>query len=153
MSAFLISAALLVGIAACVTDLRNRTVPNWISGLALVAGVGYHLATAGWRGMVFSASAAACGFAVFLPFYLLGGIGAGDVKLTAGFGALLGLPGLWQAVLWTCLMGGLAAAMLVYWRRLKRLPAEQTAEVFKSDAIPYAPAIAAGAWMAMWVRS
>ena len=31
------------------------------------------------------------GFAVFLIFYLLGGMGGGDVKLMAGFGALLGV--------------------------------------------------------------
>jgi len=32
------------------------------------------------------------GFVVFVPFFLLGGMGAGDVKLLAAFGAWLG-PG------------------------------------------------------------
>ena len=35
-------------------------------------------------------SALLAGAGVFLIFYLLGGMGGGDVKLMAGFGALLG---------------------------------------------------------------
>ncbi|MBI4891597.1 MAG: prepilin peptidase [Acidobacteria bacterium] len=153
MNAFPIAVAVFLGIAACITDLRDRTVPNWIPVAALLAGLGYHMVAGGWRGFALSAGGAACGFAVFLPLYLLGGMGGGDVKLTAGFGALLGLPDLWQAVLWMCLAGGIAAAVVVYWRLFTPRVPGRTGKKLDCDAIPYAPAIAAGAWMALWVRS
>ena len=37
------------------------------------------------------------GAVVFLIFYLLGGMGGGDVKLMAGFGAVLGVRQLLEA--------------------------------------------------------
>ena len=52
----------------------------------------------------------AAGFAVFLIFYLLGGMGGGDVKLMAGFGALLGTGRLLEAALWTAGIGGMHGA-------------------------------------------
>lgn len=146
-------AALLVGLAACVTDLRDRTIPNWIPALALMLGVAWHASAGGWRGVAVSLAGAVCGFLAFLVFYLLGGMGGGDVKLTGGFGALLGLPALWQALLWICLAGGVAAAGIVYWRRLSTLWRPVDAESREQDSIPYAPAIAAGAWITLWVRT
>lgn len=152
---FQVYAALLIGLAACATDLRSRTVPNWIPAAAVAGGVGWHAAGAGWPGVALSLGGAACGFLAFLVFYLLGGMGGGDVKLTAGFGALLGLPAVWQALLWICLAGGLGAAAVVYWRRLKTLwaPGKGRAAAKEDDFIPYAPAIAAGAWITLWVRT
>lgn len=146
----LISGAL--GLAACVTDLRDRTIPNWIPAAALLSGLCWHAWSGGWRGAGLSLLGAASGFAVFLVFYLLGGMGGGDVKLTAGFGALLGPGGLVQAALWIALLGGVAAALVVYWRYWRRrgravLPGRN------EDFIPYAPAIAAGVWITFWVRS
>ncbi len=152
---FQVYAALLVGLAACITDLRDRTIPNWIPAAAVAGGVGWHAFDAGWRGVVLALGGAVCGFLAFLAIYLLGGMGGGDVKLTAGFGALLGLPALGQALLWICLAGGLAAAGTVYWRYLRKLwtPCKDGAAARKNDSIPYAPAIAAGAWIALWVRT
>jgi prepilin peptidase CpaA len=146
-------AALLIGLAACFTDLRNRTIPNWIPAAALAGGVGWHATGAGWRGVALALGGAVCGFLAFLVFYLLGGMGGGDVKLTAGFGALLGLPALWQALLWICLAGGLAAAGVVYWRQLRKLWSPGGGGAAQEDFIPYAPAIAAGVWITLWVRT
>ncbi len=61
------------------------------------------------------------GFAVFLVFYLLGGMGGGDVKLMAGFGALLGFHQLIAAALWTAGVGGsIIAAGVLGVRALRR---------------------------------
>ena len=49
----------------------------------------------------------------FLLFYVLGGMGGGDVKLMAGFGALLGWSRLWQAALWTAILGALLAVIVL----------------------------------------
>jgi prepilin peptidase CpaA len=142
----------VLGIAACVTDIRSRTIPNWIPAAALLSGLAWHGWTAGWRGAGLSLLGAAAGFLVFLVFYLLGGMGGGDVKLTAGFGALLGPAALLQAALWIALLGGLASALLVYWRHWRRRGSRASAGR-DEDFIPYAPAIAAGVWITFWVRS
>jgi len=146
----------LLGLAACLTDLRDRTVPNWIPATALCGGIGWHAWTSGWRGVLLASGGALCGFLAFLVFYLLGGMGGGDVKLTAGFGAVLGLPLLFHAVLWTALLGGLAASGVVFWRvlrrRIARAPRAQGVSR-EEDFIPYAPAIAAGVWITLWVQS
>ena len=94
--------AAALGLAACVTDLRTRQIPNWIPAAALVGGVAIHGWLGGWRGAVMSLLAAACGFLAFLIFYLLGGMGGGDVKLTAGFGAVLGWPAVLQGSVVYC---------------------------------------------------
>ncbi len=60
------------------------------------------------------------GFAVFLIFYLLGGMGGGDVKLMAGFGALLGAGRLLEAALWTAGVGGIMAVAVLGWKALRR---------------------------------
>ena len=51
---------------------------------------GWQIGKSGWPGVLTALAGTAVGFAVFLIFYLLGGMGGGDVKLMAGFGALLG---------------------------------------------------------------
>lgn len=56
----------------------------------------------------------AVGFAALIPFYALGGLGAGDVKLMAAAGSLLGSPLIsLHAVLYAAAAGGLFS--LVYW--------------------------------------
>ncbi|MCX6635534.1 MAG: A24 family peptidase, partial [Acidobacteria bacterium] len=85
-----VAMAIAVGLAASVEDLAFRRVSNWIPVAGLVCGLCWHTAVAGWRGVLTAAAGAAAGFGVFLIFYLLGGMGGGDVKLMAGLGSLLG---------------------------------------------------------------
>ena len=80
----------IVGLAAVIEDLGWRRVSNWTSGGAVAAGLIVHYLQKGWSGAWHSLLGALIGFGVFLVFYLLGGMGGGDVKLMSGFGALLG---------------------------------------------------------------
>jgi prepilin peptidase CpaA len=135
----LVAIAVLLGLAASWDDLRRRHIANRIPVAGLTAGLVYHAAVRGLAGLAWSAGGAAVGFAVFLIFYCLGGMGAGDVKLAAAFGALLGPSGMLLAALLAAPMGALAAvACLAWWRRVR--------------AIPYAPALALGAWLALLGR-
>jgi prepilin peptidase CpaA len=135
----LITIAVILGCAASFDDLRRRAIANWINVAGLVAGLVYHTADRGLPGLGWSAGGAAVGFAVFLIFYCLGGMGAGDLKLTAAFGALLGPAGILLAALLTAPLGALMAAACMVWSRRVR-------------AIPYAPAIALGAWLSLLGR-
>jgi len=144
-----------VGCAATIEDLAHRRVSNWTSAAALAAGITIQTAHQGWRGAVLAAAGAAAGFAVFLIFYLCQGLGGGDVKLMAGFGSVLG-PGL---ILWAAWMAAVAGGLMAVgfaavkaaraWRHAKSsAPALRDTALAATEAIPYAPAIVAGVWLA-----
>ena len=149
--------AAVIGVAATVEDLARRQISNWICGAALVAGLVLHIATEGWRGGFAALLGAAAGFGVFLIFYLLGGMGGGDVKLMAGFGAVLGVSRLLEAALWTAACGGILAALAIGFSTLRGLwrgtgkgsPRSAIGERRRLESIPYAPAIAAGVLLSL----
>jgi prepilin peptidase CpaA len=96
-------------------DLRERRIPNWLSGSAVVAGLGLNLLFLGVSGLAHSLLGLAVTGGMLLAPFLLGGIGAGDVKMMGAVGSLLG-PGLGlQAVVAGFIVGGvLTLAHLAY---------------------------------------
>jgi len=148
--------AILVGLAAMIDDLARRQIANWIPLAALAAGFGWQMGQSGLRGLLYAGIGTVTGFLVFLVFYLLGGMGGGDVKLMAGFGALLGFHQLIAAALWTAGVGGLIAVGVLGVRALRRAlgwTASSTAkEEQDQESIPYAPAIALGVWLSLAAR-
>jgi prepilin peptidase CpaA len=150
--------AILVGLAAAADDLARRRIANWIPAAALAGGFGWQIGQNGvLTGSLHALGGTAVGFAVFLIFYLMGGMGGGDVKLMAGFGALLGLPGVLWAALWTAAFGGVIAIGAVAWQTVRgagRRILRRTATISGGDremqgSIPYAPAIVLGVWLAL----
>jgi prepilin peptidase CpaA len=146
--------AVLVGLAATVDDLARRQISNWIPAAALAGGFGWQIGQEGWMGAVHALAGAAAGFAVFLVFYLLGGMGGGDVKLMAGFGALLGTGRLLEAALWAAGVGGVFALGAVAFQFVRRRwisgnRVETAEEKERGDSIPYAPAITLGVWLSL----
>jgi prepilin peptidase CpaA len=154
----------VVGVAACIDDLWRRQISNWIPCSACAAGFVLQTMQHGWRGTGAALFGALTGAGVFLVFYLLGGMGGGDVKLMAGFGALLGVKQLLRAALWTAGCGGLLALGVIAARAAWKFSAgrrssgaktagqnapEESAQGAKGDSIPYAPAIAAGVWLSL----
>jgi len=127
-----------LGCAASSDDLRRRQISNSITVSGLAAGLVYGTAAGGLVGLGRSAGGAVLGFALFLIFYCLGGMGAGDLKLAAAFGALLGPAGISLAALLAAPIGAMIAAVCLLWRGAR--------------AIPYAPALTLGAWLALWGR-
>ena len=138
--------AVFIGLAAAVEDLRRRQIPNWIPVAAIVGGLAIAFRDRGFSGAGSSLLGLLAGFAVFFIFYALGAMGGGDVKLMAGFGALLGWSRIWEASLWIAAVGGLVALATVgvSMFRNKKSNSEKA-----SGAIPYAPAIALGSWLAL----
>ena len=77
---------------AVVIDVRTRRIPNWLTGA--IAGAGFGMAFGG--GVVTPAQAALgllAGLLLMMPGHLIGATGAGDVKLMAAVGAVVG-PGM-----------------------------------------------------------
>ncbi len=145
--------AILVGLAATIDDLSRRRIANWIPVAALAGGFGWQIGRNGWPGVLYALGGTVVGFAVFLIFYLLGGMGGGDVKLMAGFGALLGTGRLLEAALWTAGVGGVFAVTVLgvdaARRWFHRGQGERKVEAERQESIPYAPAIALGVWLSL----
>jgi prepilin peptidase CpaA len=84
----MLAALVIVSGTAIRLDLRDRRLPNWLTvgGLAaalLLRAISPELVV--WPGIVSAACALAFGF----PFFAVGGLGAGDVKLMAALAAFL----------------------------------------------------------------
>ena len=68
-------------VAACSYDYRERRIPNYLILWMAIAGVGWRLWNGGTRGGLWYLGQAALVMAVLYPFFKIGGLGAGDVKL------------------------------------------------------------------------
>ncbi len=161
---FLVTAA-IVATAAGVMDLRTRRIPNRFTGPVFLAALLLHLATGGLRGMALAGFAGVAAAAIFLLFFLAGGMGGGDVKLIAGVCAMAGAANAIQILLATALCGGvLALALAIVRGRLGSTLRNMAVLVGhhgtvglmphpdlnlhtpKALRLPYALAIAAGCW-------
>ena len=112
MDSLTTSAVLIVGVAACVTDLHARRIPNWLTFGAAAAALATHYAWGGPASAQTAAGGWVTGLFLFMPLFLLGGMGAGDVKLLAALGAWLGPTGaLWLAI-YSSMAGGVMAAIV-----------------------------------------
>jgi prepilin peptidase CpaA len=115
-------------IASAVIDWWKFRVPNWLtfpvilSGwlLGLVHTLGWH-PDAGLGGVGDVLLGTALGFACLIPMYAIGGMGAGDVKMTMGFGSWIGAffglsEGLWIILYAFCagtIVGGIIAMGMI----------------------------------------
>jgi len=97
----------------------------------------------GLKGLGSALGGTVAGFLVFLIFFLLGGMGGGDIKLMAGFGAVIGLSRIVPAAVMTAIAGALFALGYLLVRKI-RGKSKDTDKATEPEAIPYAPAISLG---------
>lgn len=106
---------------ACVTDIRSQRIPNWLTCSSVVAAMVYHGGAEGLPGLMPGIEGLALGIAFLLPFYMAGGMGAGDVKLMAAVSAWAGIHNALLVLIATAIAGGfLAVYYIVFYRRLSR---------------------------------
>jgi prepilin peptidase CpaA len=108
--------ALAVGLVACVTDVQSRRIPNVLTFGAAVAALLFHAIADGRAGAGMAVAGWVVGVAIFLPFFLLGGMGAGDVKLLAALGAWLGPRDAFWLAIYASLAGGVMAIIVALGR-------------------------------------
>ena len=87
------SVSLLLPLAAAVayTDVRYRRIPNSYVAAALAGGLLLNTFFGGLGGLTRSLAGCALAFGLMLVLHLVGAMGAGDVKLFAAVGAVVGL--------------------------------------------------------------
>ena len=111
---------------AALIDWLTYRIPNWLTAGGMLFGLVYNTLTVQpWQdGLLGSVSGLGVGIAVLLPVYLLRVMGAGDVKLMGMVGAIVGLPDIVLAVLYSLIVGGIAAvAFALYHKAARRMTA------------------------------
>jgi prepilin peptidase CpaA len=109
-----------IAVIAAVWDLKWRRIPNILTIPAVISGVAMHSVQSGRNGLVSSLLGMAIGGGILLVFYILGGMGAGDVKLMAGVGALAGYPLVLAVLFLMGIAGGTMAVGKLVARVIKR---------------------------------
>ena len=116
----LLGCLMTVLIFCSVSDLRQRRIPNLLTFPMILTALLAYCYIGAWDGFLFSLGGLAFGFAVFLFPYLMGGMGAGDVKLMSAVGAVLGFQQTAISFLFITACGGIMAlGFMVYRRTLK----------------------------------
>ena len=109
-------------IAAAIYDIRYRRIPNWltVSGVLLGIAINTAIGTPGY-GFLFALEGLGTAFGIYLVLYVLRAMGAGDVKLMAAVGALVGWKAWFGIFFVTAIVGGIMALAMVTLRgRLRR---------------------------------
>ena len=109
--------ALLVAIIAAVIDVRQHRIPNWLTYPAVVMGILLRWAFLGWRGLGTALAGCALAGGIVFLFYLMRAMGAGDVKLLAAIGSLVGPSDVLVVLAATAISGGVLALLYVMVRR------------------------------------
>lgn len=166
------SVAVIVLCATAVAiDLRTRRIPNVLTFGAALLALAFHGLAAGVQGALVSIVGWLIGAALFYPFFALGGMGAGDVKLLAAVGAWLGpAAALWTGIYGSIAGGALAVLVAVRHRYLGtavsnlgllmaswrvsgvRSVSRLTLEHGQGPRLAYALAISIGAMVTLWLR-
>jgi len=105
--------ALIAATIAAVTDMCWFRIYNVLTFPLIASGIIYHTVLTQTAGFMHSVGGICVGGGVLLLLYVVGGTGAGDVKLMAGVGAWLGAPATFHVLIITCIIGGVYALVLL----------------------------------------
>ena len=148
---------------ASIIDLRYRRIPNGLSLGGAVVALIINGALSGSTGLMLSSSGWLLCLLCFLPFYGVGAMAAGDVKLMAMAGTFLGPIDGFVAVLCT-LAAGSVIGVLYLFAPSAHQARTSTPSIFSghnveehpikrlvaNQKIPYASAIAIGTLIVVW---
>ena len=118
MTWYFTTGAVLCACLAAAWDFRYRRIPNRLTSTAIIVGLLLRAMIGGWRSCLDGLGAGLIGGGVFFIFFLVRGMGAGDVKLMAAVGVWSGLRQLPAVMIATALAGGiLALGMMLIHKR------------------------------------
>ncbi|MGO4272176.1 prepilin peptidase [Paenibacillus sp. TAF58] len=160
---------LTVLIISVISDVKSRKIYNKVIFPGIAAAFSVHAAFGGWNGLGISAAGFFVGLGLLLIPYLLGGMGAGDVKLLALVGAMKGTIFVLMTSMYMALLGGIMALLILAFRKgalVKMrwicictysyrygiiLPIAADKKTL-SATYPYGVAIAGGAMVCFWLK-
>lgn len=98
-------------------DFSTQKIPNKITIPAIIAGILVSTIYFGFSGLWSSLLGFAVGFLIFLLPFIFGGMGAGDVKLMAAIGAVMGARFVFMTFVYTAIVGGIIALVYGIYKR------------------------------------
>lgn len=159
----------LILVISLVTDLLERKIYNKVIFPGLIIAFLVNLYFESWVGLLNSVEGLFIGVGILLIPYLMGGMGAGDVKLLALIGAFKGTIFVLYTAVYMGLLGGVIAIGILLFKKgvLQRLrsilffvvgrrygmemPLVLTKDAMKTT-YPYGVAIAGGALISLFVK-
>jgi prepilin peptidase CpaA len=166
----LINSLLVVILVIClITDLKYRKIYNKVVFPSLIIALVLNLYFDGWVGLLNSIEGFFIGLGLLLIPYLMGGMGAGDVKLLALVGALKGTAFVLFTAVYMALLGGVIGVGILLFKKGVRervlsfvyslagkrygmkLPHKFTKDAMKTT-YPYGVAIAGGAFISLFFK-
>jgi prepilin peptidase CpaA len=156
---------LILSICA-ISDIRHRRIPNILTYPTILVALTTYCVIDGLQGLLYGLGGLVFGFVMFLIPYVAGGMGAGDVKLMAAVGTVLGFKQTAVCFLFIAVCGGIMAlGFMIYRHNLKNtllktflsilyLGMHKDASLLKrnkneiiQEGIPYGVAIASGVFL------
>lgn len=138
-----------IGLVAAWLDARTRRLPNWLSLLALAAGLAVTAVNTGIPALGSHLLHAAIALVVGMGLFRLGLIGGGDAKFYTGIAAWFSLHEAPRLLLYVSLSG---LALFIVWFFWRRLTGKKIVRRAGDDdgKFPYGVAIAAGSILAIF---
>ena len=101
-------------LVAAAYDWKYRIIPNWLTIAGVAAGFVVNFFASGISGLWLAFTGMAFALLIYVPMYALHAMGAGDAKLMAGVGAMVG-PFWWGGIfVYTALIGGVIALVTIF---------------------------------------
>jgi len=127
--------ALSVAILGAGTDVASRRIPNRLTYPGILVALAGHLIYEGWHGLWSSLAGGLIGGGIFLIFFLLHAMGAGDVKLITAVGCFAGSSHTLQIVLFSAMAGGVLALGIALWKRRLRAVLVNVVELIRFHVV------------------
>jgi prepilin peptidase CpaA len=167
----LLFGGLVLATAGAVMDVRSGRIPNWLTVGGLMSGLLLSFCLQRWSGLETAAGGALVSGGIFFVLFMIGGLGAGDVKLMAAVGAWVGMAHAFEVLLVTAISGGILAGCWVVVHKQIGSTMRNISELIRfhlatglrphpdlnlrsapSIRLPYGPAIAIGTFYLMCQR-
>ena len=164
----IVNYALLAPLAAFITyyDARYRRIPNAFVLATLASGLSVNTIFAGWAGLAASFGGCLAAFCLMLLLHVFGAMGAGDVKLFAAVGSVVGASLVVPTFLVVLLVGGVLAVVAMLRAGAVRETMWRVAQIFvgllpgwevprfavpaeRAKTIPYGVAITVGSLISL----
>ncbi len=137
----MLAVCLVLLLISTATDIKSRVIPNALVLAILLIGLFFNTWAVSGLGIKQSLLGFGAALLIMLPVYLLKGWGAGDVKLMAAVGSVVGLNKIIDIILYSVLLMGLMSVIFFILKALVRGP-NLSYKALAIQQLPMAPAIA-----------
>lgn len=139
---------LLVSIIGGISDWRTRKIPNWLTFGTFFLSLIYSISLFKFSAVSNCLLGFILGLLILIIPYMLGGMGAGDVKLLAALGSIVGYKDILVVFFYTAIAGFIIGVLWLLLRpaHLKFLitTGQVLPTIDKKEKIPYGLAIMSG---------